>query len=445
MGSFCTLLVDYFEIDSSKNWVNPEVMTIFQESDRKIYETKVSEITHSIPFSLFNKILEDDIQGIEEEMDELTTQIEYIIPITNAIERLNVLGFTLNKAKEDFNIGIGNEISRIQNFIQKTKDGDFQNTLKKELDFLKLTSFEDWIYAFKKIFNENSQDLKNLPKPKNSTIEYILNKQGYEDLTHNYPLNMDFRFFLRAFLEACPKDSYLRYDLTDLINGGWFCLDDNICELSLNELVGDYPINSKTVILTEGSSDKFILEKSLELLYPHLSSYFSFMDFGLANIAGGAGNLVGNVKAFASASIENRIIALFDNDTAAHTAIRGLKKTTIPKNIKILHYPDLKLAKNYPTIGPNGISEMDINGLACSLELYFGEDILKQKDGLVPIQWKGYDESLKKYQGEILHKANLQKQFSDKLKLCKEDNSQIKKYDWEGIDLILQTIFNAFT
>lgn len=455
MGSYCTLLAGNFEIDSTKNGINPVSMSIFQESDRKIIEKKHSEITHSIPFSVFTKILEDDTEGIDEEMDEPTTQIQYTTTVTNAIQRLDLLGFTIQNAKKDFTIGIQKKIDNLLPIIESgnkhiaesesTHSKDFVKTIEKEITFLRQTKFEDWIKAFKKIFDNNLHYFEHLSKKENSTIKYILKKQSYEEISYNYPFNADFRYFLRTFLEACPKDELLVYDVTDLVNGGWLSLDENIRDSSLSKLLEDYPVNSKIVVLTEGSSDKFILEDSLKLLYPHLADYYSFMDFGLSNIAGGAGTLVGHVKAFAGAGIANRIIAIFDNDTAAHVAIKGLNKTVVPENIKVLHYPELKLANKYPTIGPTGISKVNVNGLACSLELYFGQDVLTQDNKLVPVQWKGYDESLKKYQGEVLHKKDLQELFLEKLELCKKDSSKIHELDWAGIDSILQTIFKAFT
>ena len=59
---------------------------------------------------------------------------------------------------------------------------------------------------------------------------------------------------------------------------------------------------------------------------------------------------------------------------------------------------------------------MDINGMACSIELYLGRDILCEEDGsLIPIQWIGYFENAGKYQGRILDKANCLKKFFDKM------------------------------
>ena len=79
-----------------------------------------------------------------------------------------------------------------------------------------------------------------------------------------------------------------------------------------------------------------------------------------------------------------------------------MSKTTIPDNIKIARYPNIKMLEDYPTIGPSGITNMDINGLAGSIEMYLGVDSLTEKKELIPVQWKGFDSSLKKYQGEIV-------------------------------------------
>jgi hypothetical protein len=153
--------------------------------------------------------------------------------------------------------------------------------------------------------------------------------------------------------------------------------------------------------------------------------------------------LVGNLKAFVGSGIGNRIIALFDNDTAARVAMKGLQMIKLPDNFRVFTYPVLEFAKNYPTIGPGGLTNIDINGVACSLELYLGSDVLTVKDKLSPVQWKGYDESLGQYQGEILNKKAIQKSFLEKLEKCCINHDEIEKTDWASIRLILQMIFEA--
>ena len=137
-----------------------------------------------------------------------------------------------------------------------------------------------------------------------------------------------------------PDDSLVVQDITDLVGSGYYDEKDPVCDLALKNLKGDYPANSKIIILTEGTTDTDVLEPSLKLLYPHLCEYYSFMDFGLKP-QGGAGHLMNIVKSFAGAGIENKIIALFDNDTAAHSTVKSLKKIDIPSNIRIAHYPNM--------------------------------------------------------------------------------------------------------
>ena len=88
---------------------------------------------------------------------------------------------------------------------------------------------------------------------------------------------------------------------------------------------------------------------------------------------------------------------------------------SLPGNIAVRQYPSLPLARNYPTIGPSGEARLDVNGLAGSLELYLGEDVLKSdEDGFSPVQWKGYDQGTSAYQGVILDKQRILDRFLGK-------------------------------
>ena len=169
------------------------------------------------------------------------------------------------------------------------------------------------------------------------------------------------------------------------------------------------------------------------------------MDFHTSNIAGGASALVHTLKAFVSAGIRNKMIAVFDNDTAARDALRAVDGVALPDNIRILTLPHLDLATNYPTIGPQGNIDIDINGLACSIELYFGEDILTGNDGnLTPVQWRGYNQTLKQYQGEILNKRSLQDRYTQFMTEVTADSEIAQQHDWAPMRLIFEAIFGVF-
>jgi hypothetical protein len=113
--------------------------------------------------------------------------------------------------------------------------------------------------------------------------------------------------------------------------------------------------------------------------------------------------------------------------------------------VQVLLYPAIEIASNYPTSGPSGLVHMDVNGLAGSLEIYFGEDVLRRMDGtFTPIHWRGFDTALRAYQGEIENKGNLQEKFSRKLALAVADSKLVQAQDWAGIRAILDMIRHTF-
>jgi hypothetical protein len=88
---------------------------------------------------------------------------------------------------------------------------------------------------------------------------------------------------------------------------------------------------------------------------------------------------------------------------------------------------------------------MNINGLACSIELYFGSDVLTNSSGaLTPIQWKGYDDKLRRYHGEILCKQEIQERFAIKLEEARRDPSLFEAQDWAPMKMIVQSLISAF-
>ena len=107
---------------------------------------------------------------------------------------------------------------------------------------------------------------------------------------------------------------------------------------------------------------------------------------------------------------------------------------------------DIDFLKAYPTVGPGGSSKLDINGLAGSLELYLGKDVLIDTDtgDLTFVQWKGYNKQLKKYQGEVMQKPKIQAKFFKKVEKCKSDLKAMESADWVGLKAIFNCMFNAF-
>ena len=132
------------------------------------------------------------------------------------------------------------------------------------------------------------------------------------------------------------------YDLTDLTSSGYYSAEDDFVALA-----AEHAATSKIIILTEGRSDRWIISESIKLLYPHLSHYFTFMDFELARVEGGTGALAGMVKSFAGAGIVNKVLAIFDNDTAGESAVRTLNQISLPTNIRVMRLPMFEALRQY--------------------------------------------------------------------------------------------------
>lgn len=435
MGQYCELYISDYPISTTKNEIDPFILSLFQPEDLNHFDRLIGER---------NQLL----YGRGDYDDETEHAVEYSNTAKNIKDRLEIMGFTLKKAMSEFETSKEESIETLtgylndKNFISNL---EVEAKLKLEKELLEKSSFNDFLAASKEIIDKGYRytvKVEDLPKETNPLIFYLLE---YAHGLDQFPYNYDQRVLLRSLLEITPDDKKVTYDITELIDQEYYEEEiENIYEDTIQNITYDYELGEKFLILTEGSSDIQILQGAMNVLYPHLTGYYSFMDFGISNASGSASSLVASVKSFVGAGIKNRVIALFDNDTAAESALRGFQKTIIPKNIKILQYPNIKIAENYPTLGPSGISQMNINGLACSIELYLGKDILSKDGQLIPVQWKGYDQTLGKYQGEIIDKSGVQKQFQTKIDDCLNDPAKTINYDWTELNELLQTIFNAF-
>ncbi len=426
MGSDFELIIGNCEIYSSKNYVEPELMSLFSMRDRH-YEWKK-----------YKDIYPEDEESEFDDDDYAVCKYQCKLPIVK--QRLDILVFDLPSTINDFENLRQAEIKKFEDW---SKDEE-KSTWSETIETLKASDFQAYVEAYKEIFRDHTHAYyyqKQNPGH-DGLIKYILDAD-YGDPYMGFPCS-DIRFFFRAFLEVVPDESLVVLDISELVNDGIYEFDEEITSVAYHQLTSDYPINAKIIVLCEGSSDKAILERSIHLWYPDFSDHYSFMDFSVSRAQGGAAALVSTLKAFMAAGIENRIIALFDNDTAARSARKSLCNIKFPDNIKIISYPEFEFLKSYPTIGPSGIQELDVNGLAGSIELYLGKDCIESENKLSPVQWKGYLQELDAYHGEVLNKAQIQQNFYKKLEDCESSPKNIANYDWEGIKMIINSIFNCF-
>jgi hypothetical protein len=366
--------------------------------------------------------------------DEDLSAVFYRAPIQIVRHRLELKGYTLEVAKSAFKLSCQKRAEGYEDYDPPLKD-HFTERAKT----LRTIEPDEWIKKLRAIRVENIEgpDDEVVTKSKSMFDIYDSDWFGYEGPDLNVPL--------RLALEVCGEGDEFIYDLTDLILGGSFSAEDDFVGNAVLPASEFHLSDSKRIILTEGKSDTWIISESLKLLYPHLADYFAFMDFDVAKVGGGAGNLANIIKAFAGAGILNRVVAIFDNDTAAETAIRSLREVPLPEHIRVLKLPELPMLHRYPTMGPSGLATMNVNGMAASIELYLGADsLLNDKGELTPIQWTGFESGVGKYQGEVQFKDRIHERFRQKLQSCISDYSLIEQTDWEGMKTILQAVCGTF-
>jgi HEPN/Toprim N-terminal domain 1 len=428
MSNYAQCWLGSFYVGSTRNDIDLGLMRLFQATDKNV----MSNNGPNVPIPLIEKYIHNPnpAQYVAKEMDI----VFYRAPVNVIRDRLNLQGYTLDTARAAFTECIKIEVQELRESCEEEEIG---NRYEPHLEIIQQLNVDSWVNTLRSIRSKEHRPIGNpYAVPKGETlIGYMVARNWYGYNGH------DLNVALRLALEAYPDAEEFIYDVTDLVLGGNISLDEE----EYIEYVFSDPTIGKTIVLTEGKSDVWILSESLKLLYPHLFDNFSFMDFDGFRVGGGVGPLANIVKAFSGAGITNKVVALFDNDTAAEDALRGLKSVQIPSHICICKLPEIDFLRDYPTSGPSGLISMNVNGIAGSIELYLGCDALLDAGGsLTPVQWKGFGAGVGKYQGEVLQKDTIQQKFRNKLNACQEDVALIKQTDWDGVRAILECLLSAF-
>lgn len=413
MGSYTEFMIEDMPLVTSKSYAISDIMLIFRESDKKLFHRKIS---------MRSKLVWGNIED-----DEIEEAFQYECELKLIKDRLNIFGYKFESIKNKFE-SIKNEFIN-ERYLLLLED----NRFKSMIDDLRKIEFYDYCEYLKFYFYNRY----NLSNSENYLYNLLNNQISYGDkeiFTFNYSIFE----ILVIFSELLNSGEKVIQDLTEVKNSGYYNSTDNVVEECEKELYGSLKVAEQIYIFTEGSSDKDILETSLKLLYPHLYEYFSFVDYQESKLDGGAPMLTKIVKAFIGSRMQNKILAIYDSDTAALESIQSLNKLKFPKNIKFTQYPNISLLNEYPTIGPSGKSSENIYKLATSIELYLGVDCLtnNQINDFYPVIWTGYNKALKQYQGEVMEKSKIYDNYLNKIKSFNK-----KEQDWSGLEAIWQHIF----
>lgn len=364
MGSYISLGVGELELDWGKNFGFRDYSKLFLPSDKK-----------DIPYYYAD--------------DEVILRPGYSTSLGRVKNRLELLGYSL-----------------------KTLSTHFQDHNDNYPDYLEQPeiSFETMLAIFSKI---NIADYKNKKEDGDYdlgeyVVENIFLNETFKDLKEHIDIkdkdigayfeNLDPLFTLRLLIENPHNlEMNLEWRTQDVIDGGW---------TNEKEIFVGVEETDKFLIVTEGSSDTFIIKKSLELLKPDILDFFTFVDMEDNYPFTGTGNLYRFCQGLTSIRIQNKTLVLFDNDLEGVDKFNKTNNLNLPRQMKIMKLPELEEFTNFLTIGPTGETSENINGKAVAIECFL--DLSKSKP---KIRWTNYSKEFDAYQGSLENKDDYVREF----------------------------------
>lgn len=383
MGSLCDVSIDGFSFWGSKSYVDDETLSIFYESDRE---------TRRMPRPQYAGHEDEDV-------------IVYAAGATAMGERLDAMGFTSAHAREDYRRGQSEDYD-IYLSHGFTRDDRRQ---------VKAWTYDRWCEAIARLVPRGFQVWCSEAFTDDPDAERIS-----DDLASGLgSCFSDMRHMLRGLLDALPNAKEVVLDVTDLISAGYYAQDEAICAEARRGWAHQHSLYGSILLLTEGKSDTRILRETFSRMAPHLVGLYGFLDFEGLKIEGSAHMLPKTVRSFIGAGVAQRMIAIFDNDTAGVAAMTSLSAVPLPDHVRLMALPHNTAATAYPTIGPQGVVAMDVNGLACAIEMYLGVETLRAPNGEpLRVRWGGYDQKMGRYQGIVEDKDGIAERYLQRLRAC---------------------------
>lgn len=358
MGSFISLGLGKLELDLGKNYGFRNYSALFQHSDKK-----------DIPYYYAD--------------DTIEFKPGYSRVLSSVKRRLELIGYSMDNLSEMH----VREIELVPDYYDPVTI-DFA-TMLKLFSNINIRDYEIKLEQGDFGLGEYA-------------AEVILNNPSFSDLKIHFANmsdtdagtffeNLDPHYVLRLLMENPANLSMnLEWRTQDIIEGGYYNEEDVFTGLSDSD---------KFLIVTEGTSDLFVIKKTLELMFPDIMDFFSFVDMEDNYPFTGTGNLFKFCQGLTSIRIQNKILVVFDNDVEGNLNYQKTIKLKLPVNMKIMKLPYLEEFSNFKTIGPSGEAFGDINGTAVAIECFLDFKGLKPR-----VRWTDYRKDSDVYQGSLENK-----------------------------------------
>jgi hypothetical protein len=417
MGSEAELYFDNIPVDWAKNAAPEVCRVLFKPSDFL-----------QVPFRKLPAHLRAFEKKAREYYDVIPKSYSVLCCSASAAERrLSILGYSRERAEEAWHSAKTDVLLKVQQYNGSVDT--LRDLYQAEADLIDAISYKEWQTKYAEILKAKPSGAND-----NSDETFIfLHSLGSHEV-HD-PI------MWAAIQLYALEPTKLWVDLTEVIVSEY---ETKASIFGEDEIIPDRFKHAfgKITLLTEGVTDSRILSASLNEFYPEARDLYSFVDFEGFKVEGGASPLAKLLRGFAGAGLTDRYVAIFDNDAAGHEAFALVKSVALPPNIRAMTLPDLEFARNYPTIGPTGKVNTDINGSAVSIETFLGRDALIRDGKLRPVRWSQWNNGAKRYQGEIEGKHEVCERYLAAIKEIK--NPKVLRRKFADMDALLCTIFGIF-
>lgn len=388
MGSYIRLGVGKLELDLGKNYGFRDYSKLFQHSDKK-----------DIPY-----FYADDIVEYKPGYSRLLSSVK---------RRMELIGYSWNRLSEIHT----REIEAVPDYYDPVNI-DFL-TMLQIFSNINIAEYEVPLNRGDFSLGEYAAEVI-LNNPSFSALKIHFSNMSDADAGTFFE-NLDPLYILRLLMEN-PANLLmnLEWRTQDIIEGGYYTEEEVFPGLSDSE---------KFLIVTEGSSDLFVIKRTLELMFPDIMDFFSFVDMEDNYPFTGTGNLYKFCQGLTSIRIQNKILVIFDNDVEGNLNYQKTINLKLPQSMRIMKLPNLDEFSNFKTVGPSGETFGDINGTAVAIECFL------DFNGFEPrVRWTDYKKDPGAYQGSLENKDAYIRNF----KKARVSNG---KYDFTKLKILIEEIF----
>lgn len=423
MGTEIQLKVAGLSIDYSKNSMGTDHGVLYQEEDRQ------RRRSDQIDYEYYEQNPEDDLANHE---------AAFARPLSRILPRLNLLGFTLDAARAEYEELVRQEVELRGGHDQEGHSPGFLSFDEYCIFVCQypLVSLDDTYIEY------GSNNRYTLVKGRFGQVEDVISRIPNSGRWDSYWSEQSYfgstvcilnpYSMLQVFAQnPSNADAEVMWQYGPIVEAGWVELEE------FNPMVQR---GQTILIVTEGSSDARIIKHALNLLCPDVADFFRFVDLEGAHPFWGTGNLVKFAEGLLRIDVHNQIIFVLDNDAEGLDAFQRLGKLSFPKNMRAMMLPDMDEFRQFPARGPEGVVNCDINGRAVAIECYLDLDIPHYSQP-PHVQWSNFKKEVGAWQGALEHKETYMRRFLGETKESLEKG----QYDTSKLKAVLNVLVSEAT